>query len=255
MRPEEGLFWLKRFFSAHTTIPFGWTIANYLSTYYLEHICDEDGSKVRVQLPQRHLKFNAAERIETKNLLAPLVEEEKVVEKIMRYEPDYFCDVGFHRGFYVELAAQVGAKVVGFEANPDNFEPANQRLGHQTNLHNKAVYDDTSLELGIRGCSGESKVTTEGDTVNTVQLDEFFSGQAKPTMIKIDVEGAEMHVLRGMKGILEFEQPVIFLEIHKYCDGFDHTPEDAVEYLQSFGYRCQKLHSNRRDEILEFRHD
>ena len=51
-------------------------------------------------------------------------------------------------------------------------------------------------------------------------------------MLKIDVEGAEVAVLRGARGLLESSPPVILSEFH--------SPETATlggELLRKYGYR------------------
>jgi FkbM family methyltransferase len=53
-----------------------------------------------------------------------------------------------------------------------------------------------------------------GRPVAAVSLDDFFSREPVPDVVKIDVEGAEEQVLRGMKRILETARPAIVLEVH-----------------------------------------
>lgn len=52
-------------------------------------------------------------------------------------------------------------------------------------------------------------------SVNSVTLDEFLkSREIFPDVIKIDVEGAEMSVLMGMRQTLRIHKPILFLEFH-----------------------------------------
>ena len=45
-------------------------------------------------------------------------------------------------------------------------------------------------------------------TVKSISLDSFFEEEGiPPEIIKIDVEGAEMDVLKGMKTILKNQRP------------------------------------------------
>lgn len=50
-----------------------------------------------------------------------------------------------------------------------------------------------------------------GDGTKDIKLDEFFRNREKPTFIKIDVEGAEGSVLRGMPGLLSSRDPLTLL--------------------------------------------
>ena len=68
--------------------------------------------------------------------------------------------------------------------------------------------------------------------------------------MKIDVEGAELKVLKGAKSILYKYQPTIFLathgvEVHQQCCGF----------LKSMGYKLKSINKkeiNETDEILAY---
>jgi hypothetical protein len=51
--------------------------------------------------------------------------------------------------------------------------------------------------------------------VAAITLDVFFQNKyIKPDVVKIDVEGAETKVLRGMTRLLRNYNPTLFLEIH-----------------------------------------
>jgi FkbM family methyltransferase len=58
-------------------------------------------------------------------------------------------------------------------------------------------------------------------------------------LIKCDVEGAELHVLRGAKRTIERDNPIIFLEmLRKWSRQFDYHPNDIIHLLRQSGYRC-----------------
>jgi polyisoprenyl-phosphate glycosyltransferase len=58
-------------------------------------------------------------------------------------------------------------------------------------------------------------------------------------LIKCDVEGAELQVLRGAKRIIERDNPVVFLEmLRKWSLQFDYHPNDIIQLLHQSGYRC-----------------
>jgi hypothetical protein len=56
---------------------------------------------------------------------------------------------------------------------------------------------------------------------------------AYPKFVKIDVEGAESYVLRGMRGTIAASQPILFVE----CSEIGR--EVAWQLLCELGYRCQ----------------
>ena len=68
---------------------------------------------------------------------------------------------------------------------------------------------------GLRLQGGEEGQGAESVTVEAVALDEFLVERGiVPDVVKIDVEGAEMKVLTGMRRTLDSHPPVLFLEVH-----------------------------------------
>src|SRR5690606_35992029 len=56
-------------------------------------------------------------------------------------------------------------------------------------------------------------------------------------LVKIDVEGAELNVLRGMKNLIKKFQPVIFIEISiKNLNKYKYAISDVYEFLIAMNY-------------------
>ncbi len=53
-------------------------------------------------------------------------------------------------------------------------------------------------------------------------------------LVKLDVEGADLHALRGMKGLLDRCKPVLFVECHDIY-GY-YTRAELEETLTGLGY-------------------
>lgn len=66
--------------------------------------------------------------------------------------------------------------------------------------------------------------------VETISLDDFLArGGTPPSLIKIDVEGAELRILQGGAGVLRDRRPILFYE------SFNHRAE-MLALLQGYGY-------------------
>ena len=72
---------------------------------------------------------------------------------------------------------------------------------------------------------------------------DWLDDDAGPiVMLKIDVEGFEMRVLRGMRRLIETHRPVIVTEVvesHLRRDGA--TRKDLVDFLSGLGYAPYNL--------------
>jgi len=82
----------------------------------------------------------------------------------------------------------------------------------------------------------ESDRGSEAIEVEAVALDDYLQGRRPPSLVKIDVEGAELHVLQGAEGLLTKHKPVLLCEVH--------SPEIAVRvesFLIQHGYAFRWL--------------
>jgi FkbM family methyltransferase len=130
-------------------------------------------------------------------------------------------DVGAHAGFVSVL----GCRLVGptghvhcFEPVPANVATLRSNLAangfHNATIHTVALSDENGelhMDLGERGITAH--LTPHGDHAVAARRCDSLGLQA-PSMVKIDVEGAESRVLEGMRHTLDTERPVVVVEIH-----------------------------------------
>ena len=72
-------------------------------------------------------------------------------------------------------------------------------------------------------------------------LDSLLARYAPPRIIKIDVEGAEVDVLRGMDRILREIRPVL------YCEVNGQNRENFLSEISRFDYAFRNLDSTDED--------
>ncbi|MCW5748610.1 MAG: FkbM family methyltransferase, partial [Alphaproteobacteria bacterium] len=148
----------------------------------------------------------------TQNLYCGLADYKEMAFLLHLLRPhDLFVDVGANVGVYTILAAAAaGADVVCFEPQDAAFTALQKNIAlnkvqaRVQALKAAAAAADGSLWLGPpRG--PETKVATAGDErhveIQAVTLDGALAGRI-PRLIKIDVEGYEIEVLKGAPMIL-----------------------------------------------------
>jgi len=75
--------------------------------------------------------------------------------------------------------------------------------------------------------------------VETLDAVARAQGIARVDLIKCDVEGSELFVLRGVAETIRRDQPIIMLEmLRKWARVFDYHPNDIIAFLGDLGYRC-----------------
>lgn len=164
-----------------------------------------------------------------------------------------FVDIGAHYGFYTLLVGtrHRNSKVFAFEPAPENYEVLKKNV-ETNNLKNVEIYNLAVSEreeikrfniTKDSGCCGfyphPLAKTLREIEVKTVVLDSFLREIPKvPLIIKIDVEGHEIYVLEGMRGIIEDATDLMFfIEFNPdslKSAGFQ--PEDLLEKIDQLGF-------------------
>jgi FkbM family methyltransferase len=180
-------------------------------------------------------------------------------------------DIGGHYGEYAVLfAALVGSagRVISFEpdAAARPILKANLALNgftERATVEDLAAFDTReSRELFARHGNAQSSLTrtglggssTEDDveryTISTIPLDDYLreSSLAAPSFMKLDVEGAEIHALRGATNILRSSTTIV-CELHPYAwTEFAVTFDDLLRLVHESGRNVRYLDEYRRIE-------
>jgi len=93
-------------------------------------------------------------------------------------------------------------------------------------------------ERGESRCGSLALAAGPGETVDVVRLEDQLGGEA-PALVKIDVEGYELHVLRGMGKMLEDRRlRSLAVEVHppEMARLGDETA-DLLRMLRGAGYQ------------------
>lgn len=132
-------------------------------------------------------------------------------------------DIGANVGVYTLIAAAragTDGRVHAFEPLPENIRYLRRHLDlnavKNVTVHECAVSDRTGTAcFSVHGSRMQGALVPEGQLeVETITLDECGRKFSQPSALKIDVEGAEMLVLRGGAETIARARPVILLATH-----------------------------------------
>lgn len=170
-----------------------------------------------------------------------------------------FIDVGAHIGFHsLRAAVKVGSqgRVISVEPNPDTLRELNRNIAASKAagilVQPVACSDKESTlqlfagSLANTGMSSLSKKTAEAEgesgrqfQVRARPLDDIVAeaGLERLDALKIDVEGAEMMVLKGARKTIERFHPFLVMEVKEEQLVAMGTNKAAVfAFLQELGY-------------------
>ena len=93
--------------------------------------------------------------------------------------------------------------------------------------------------------------------VKTTTLDDFLASQkiAKVDIIKMDIEGAEIMALEGMRNTLIKHMPLLFLEFSPHSIiKTNRNPMDLLSILRNVGYSIFDINKARQrlDSVTDF---
>lgn len=141
-----------------------------------------------------------------------------LTEKFNLGAEDVLADVGSAEGFLSLQYVDRVKKVYLFESDPAWVD-----ILHKT----FAPWSDKVTIV--------SKFVSDKDDAENIRLDSFFKKEGvMPTFVKLDVEGGELNVLDGMKGLLDEGKPMkIAACAYHLCDEY----QQLKEYATRHGYR------------------
>ena len=160
---------------------------------------------------------------------------------------DFFLDVGANVGSYTVIGAgAVGARVMAVEPIPSTFAHLSR------NIILNGLSGLVSMKcLGLSDRAGTIRFTRDLDTVNHVlaeneqtpsidvpitTLDELI-GVEIPVMIKIDVEGHELSVLRGAERTLNASKlSAVVLEVNGSGKRYGIADETLIDHMRAHGF-------------------
>jgi FkbM family methyltransferase len=185
----------------------------------------------------------------TGDMLGPSAHEHELVPIIDELVPQggIVLDVGAHVGHWTLRLADKAERIIAVEANPDAASVLRRNLAlndiGNVEVLERAAWDAcTMLRLDdpndqVAGGSTRTLPSDDGDGVLADRLDGVpdLRDLERLDLIKLDVEGADLHALRGMSGLLERHQPTLFVETHD-CYGY-YTRAELEQTLTDLGYK------------------
>ena len=225
----------------------------------MKYVKSKNDLLLKITVPKYN--YQAYCPVNKNDLIALTVREDGIIEKFRPEAGSIVIDVGAHMGRYTIIASKrVGpnGKVVAIEAHPSNFEILKRNiklnnLNNITSLNCAAYSKEGRLKLHLRsGGLGYTMYSTVMSNrfetgrfmeVKANTLDHLIESERIPSeqikWIKIDVEGAELEVLKGANHILtESNNISLLIEIHR-LSGYITLYESIRELLGMYNFRIE----------------
>jgi len=181
-----------------------------------------------------------------------------------------FVDVGAHYGYFTLLASKLvgtNGHVYAFEPSPATFKILSINAQNQgnisivnkavSNIHEDIVFFEFPNQYSEYNSMNNDQFKNQSwynnnkpkeFTIASEVLTEFFnSNQVNAAYIKIDVEGNELNVMKGLERYLLDHSPIIIME---YLLNEQSHYADAESLLRAMGYKPHIITDNGRTDIV-----
>ena len=160
------------------------------------------------------------------------------ISTIIKGQKMLFIDIGSYAGEYTELANLLldkDSEIYSFDPKPKNEYGAIEiALGDEekscfVNEGGFIVNEETNKKVLVK------------------RFDDIFEFTNQNIFVKIDVEGYELKVLKGMIKLIEENHPIFMIEIHyKFIENYGAKTIDVINFLLERGYDFVQINSDAR---------
>lgn len=170
------------------------------------------------------------------------------LEKIVK-SGQTVVDIGANIGYFVLLEKRQGAKVIAIEPSVDNFEVLKHNLkinSFNAEVHNIVISDyEGTTKFYISEACNRSSLHGSGkyEVCKVTTIDKLLK-KKNVNLVRMDVEGSEMSVFRGMEKTLEKGHlKHIFVELHPVeLRERGSSIRESIDFLEKYSYVLKRAY-------------
>ena len=204
------------------------------------------------KIKEHFFELDIRESIERKAFFEKNYEEDRMnflISNSKKINSEILIDVGAYIGFYSIMMGEHFKKIFAFEPHSRNFKILNENI-IRNNLHNrvktynsgladekKELYGESKSKGKLLQSSGFSLMRGGNVKISLLVGDEVLKFKNKVITIKIDVEGFELNVLKGIKKLLQNNKCLVqveiwkinFQKVHKFLNNLNYQKMKTID--------------------------
>ena len=204
-------------------------------------------NKINIKINNLIFEIDIRESIERKTYFIREYEKKRMDQLHIfskKINSEILIDVGANIGFYTILSSNRFEQVYSFEPNERNFKVLKKNIEKNKlkniKILNFGLGEKEEVLIGSSNTKGElfqtsgfaiDKDNKKGERVIVKKGDDVLQFKNKILTIKIDVEGFEFFVLKGLKNILIKNSCILQIEI------WEKNNDEVHKFLKSIGYK------------------
>ena len=143
-------------------------------------------------------------------------------------------------------------KIIGFEPDSISFENLKNNVTKYSNVKifpYASGKENGEVRFESTGTLGSSFSDSNGDIVEVKRLDDLLSNE-RITLIKIDVEGAEIDTLKGLRSIIISQKPKLAVCIYHMMNDVIDIPEYISSLVPEYNFIVRQHVNSILDTVL-----
>jgi FkbM family methyltransferase len=244
---RRTLYWLALLYFDYSPLKRGkWRFLSTLSAFLGDAIYNRNGLALKLR-PVALLDRKLIQREDPNPILSNIILDTE-------WRDSYFLDIGANIGYFSLLAASKGATVIAFEPSRRELTRLYSNIVY-SNLFSISVFpvalsdSEATMMLdvsdagnpGLNSLKSESRADGTTVSVPVKKLSEVLSGRlfSQVRLVKIDVEGHELRVLRGMESVMgDLKKARFVIEITPtYLQAWGHTARDIYAFFEQHNFK------------------
>jgi FkbM family methyltransferase len=158
---------------------------------------------------------------------------------------DVFVDVGASIGYFSILMSPLVKEVIAFEPTTYSYKYLERNI-KLNNLYNIILYkkglwnENVKLPISVDPSNITASSMSQGtEEIDCITLDSL---RIAPSIIKMDIEGAEINALEGMQETIRRSCPTIIMEMNRpRLQEFGKTISDIWNFYEKIDYKITAL--------------
>ena len=203
--------------------------------------------QINIKINNFNFEIDIRESIERKTYFIREYEKKRMDKLHLfskKINSEILIDIGANIGFYSILSSSRFGQIYSFEPNERNFKVLKKNIENNKlkniKILNFGLGENEEVLIGNSNTKGKlfqtsgfaiNKDNKKGERVLVKKGDDILQFKNKTLTIKIDVEGFEFFVLKGLKNNLINNSCVLQIEI------WEKNNDEVHKFLKSLGYK------------------
>ncbi len=171
-------------------------------------------------------------------------------------DKEIFVDCGAFDGdsikMFLDFTKGNYQKIIGLEPDAINF----RKLQESINNHHDICLlccatgkENTKMRFSSQGTLGSTFSDKNGDLIDVKKLDDILKSE-KVTLIKMDIEGAELETLIGAENTIRTHKPKLAVCIYHKIDDIITIPEYLHSIVPEYKFKVRQHSSSMLETVL-----